>query len=212
MIEIESVSKSFGRQLILDEISLTISSGDRIAMLGRNGAGKTTLIRTILGEYIPDSGKVLIDGYSPITSRVESLKNISFVPQLPPPIKLTVHELINYTSKLSSFDEEEVIENCAFLDLDIKDNLNKSFFKLSGGMKQKVMIGIALARDSKILIFDEPTANLDFNGRDKFNQQLMKLNKDKILIFISHRIDDLSDIITREIELDLGKVIKDEKI
>ena len=90
MIEVKNVTKKFGSTLSLDNVSLTFEKNDYIALMGPNGAGKTTLIRLILGYYHPNAGEVLIDGLSPITDRLKVLEHISFVPQLPPPIKLSL--------------------------------------------------------------------------------------------------------------------------
>lgn len=77
-------------------------------------------------------------------------------------------------------------------------------------MKQKLLIAIALARDPKIFIFDEPTANLDPHGREKFYELLQKYKEDKLMIFISHRLEEIGDLVNKRVEMDLGKVVKDE--
>lgn len=99
MIKIQNVSKKFQKSLCLDDVSLEFKSGDKVAIMGANGAGKTTLIRAIMGYYHIDSGKVSVEGFEPIKHRVKVLENISFIPQLPPPIKISLHESINYTIK-----------------------------------------------------------------------------------------------------------------
>ena len=90
MIEIKNVIKKFGNSISLNDVSLTIGQGDCVALMGPNGAGKTTLIRLILGYYHPNSGQILINSMNPIQERVNVLQNISFVPQLPPPIKFSI--------------------------------------------------------------------------------------------------------------------------
>ena len=146
MIKIENLTKKFGQNISLDSVNCEFNKNDYIALMGANGAGKTTLIRSILGYYHPDEGKVLIDGLDPIKERVEVLKNISFVPQLPPPIKLNIEELMNYVSTSSGVDKELIKHYADEMKLDIKANVSKSFFKLSGGMKQKLLIAISLAK------------------------------------------------------------------
>ncbi|MCK9257448.1 MAG: ABC transporter ATP-binding protein [Sulfurospirillaceae bacterium] len=210
MIEVKNLTKVFGSQKSLDDISLNMKAGDRVIVMGQNGAGKTTLVRAILGEYIPTKGEVSIEGYNPTKQRDVALANIGFVPQLPPPIKLSVQELIRYATISSGASKEKIIEVCEFMDLEIKSHMKKLFFKLSGGMKQKLLIAIALARDPKIFIFDEPTANLDPHGREKFYELLQKYKEDKLMIFISHRLEEIGDLVNKRVEMDLGKVVKDE--
>ena len=90
MIKIKNLTKTFGVQNSLDNISLELNKGDSVIIMGQNGAGKTTLIRSILGQYIPSSGTIEVAGNNPFKNRVDTISKVGFVPQLPPPIKLTV--------------------------------------------------------------------------------------------------------------------------
>ena len=212
MIEIRNVSKKFGNALSLDNLTLTFKKDDCIAIMGPNGAGKTTLIRLILGYYHPNSGTVLVNGLNPIQERIRVLQNISFVPQLPPPIKLNLDELISYACKSTKIERKAILHFAKEMELDIEPNLNKSFFKLSGGMKQKMLIAISLARQSDIIIYDEPTANLDPTARDNFHRLLKNEARTKTALFVTHRIDEMQELINRQIYMDLGKVLTDEAI
>lgn len=212
MIKIKNLTKTFGTQNSLDNISLELNKEDRVIIMGQNGAGKTTLIRSILGQYIPTNGEIEVAGFNPFQNRVDTISKIGFVPQLPPPIKLTVEELINFAVKSSNIDKDEIVELCSKMDLDIKSHFKKIFFKLSGGMKQKLLIAIAIAKKPEIFIFDEPTANLDPKGRESFYEIIKEYSKNRLTIFISHRIEEVSNMVNRKIELDLGKVVLDEKI
>ena len=211
MIEIKNLSKKFDKTLSLDNVTLDFSKGDAVALMGANGAGKTTLIRSILGYYHPSSGSVLVKGLDPIKARTEVLKHVSFVPQLPPPIKLSLGELIYYVCQSSGVDEQRIYHYANEMKLDIKANLGKSFFKLSGGMKQKLLIAISLAKESEIVIYDEPTANLDPKARDDFYALIQESKKEKLTLFVTHRIEEVESIVNREIYMDLGKVVSDER-
>lgn len=212
MIKIENLTKKFGQNISLDNVSCAFNKNDYIALMGANGAGKTTLIRSILGYYHPDGGRVLIDGLDPIKERVEVLKNISFVPQLPPPIKLSIEELMDYVATSSGVDKELIKHYSNEMKLDINSNMNKSFFKLSGGMKQKLLIAISLAKKSSIIIYDEPTANLDPKARDDFYRLLKQNEEDKVLLFVTHRLEEVQELVNRQIYMDLGKVVSDEMV
>lgn len=96
--------------------------------------------------------------------------------------------------------------------LDIKANLYKSFFKLSGGMKQKLLIAISLAKKSNIIIYDEPTANLDPKARDDFYRLLKQNEDEKVLLFVTHRLEEVKELINRQIYMDMGKVVSDERL
>ncbi|NLC28486.1 MAG: ABC transporter ATP-binding protein [Campylobacteraceae bacterium] len=209
MINVYELTKTFGAQRALDSVSLELHLGDRVIIMGQNGAGKTTLARTILGEYIPSRGNILIDGFDPFKQRDRALARVGFVPQLPPPIKLSVQELIRYATVSSGASKDKILEICNQMELSVEEHMTKLFFKLSGGMKQKLLIAIALARDPKVFIFDEPTANLDPHGRMRFYELLQLYKEDRLMIFISHRLEEIGDLANRKIEMDLGKVIGD---
>ncbi|PLY08127.1 MAG: ABC transporter ATP-binding protein [Arcobacter sp.] len=212
MIQVSNLTKKFGSHISLDKISVDFNKNDYVALMGPNGAGKTTLIRSIMGYYHPNAGGVLINGLNPIKKRTEVLNAISFVPQLPPPIKLNLDELMKYIQTSSNVDKELIMHYANEMKLDIKNNLNKSFFKLSGGMKQKMLIAISLAKKSEIIIYDEPTANLDPKARDDFYRLLKDNEKEKISLFVTHRLDEVKDIVNRQIYMDLGKIQSDDRV
>jgi len=215
MIKINNITKKFGSTVSLDNVTCQFKKNDYIALMGANGAGKTTLIRSILGYYHLDKGDVTIKGLDPIKQRVEVLKNISFVPQLPPPIKLSISELMQYVSISTQIDTELIKHFASEMKLDLSKkgaNINKSFFKLSGGMKQKLLIAISLAKKSDIIIYDEPTANLDPKARDDFYRLLKQNEDDKVLLFVTHRLEEVETIVNRQIYMDMGKIISDETL
>lgn len=212
MIKVSNLTKKFGSHTSLDNVSVEFNKNDYVALMGPNGAGKTTLIRSIMGYYHPNAGEVLINGLNPIKKRTDVLDAISFVPQLPPPIKLNLEELMKYIQASSNVEKELIMHYANEMKLDIKSNMHKSFFKLSGGMKQKMLIAISLAKKSEIIIYDEPTANLDPKARDDFYRLLKENEKEKISLFVTHRLDEVKEIVNRQIYMDLGKIISDERV
>lgn len=212
MIEIKNVSKKFADQFVLKDIDLNIADGEQVLFVGQNGAGKSSLMRTILGEYIPTSGSVAIDGFDSFKQRSRALRGISFVPQTPPPLKLSLNELIYFAERTADASRADIVKFCDEMELDLGSNLNKPFHKLSGGMKQKFLIALAFGRASKAMIFDEPTANLDPSAREHFKTLLRKYAKDKSLIFISHRLDEVEGLVKRMICMDLGRIVDDKNV
>ena len=212
MIEIKNVSKKFADQFVLKDIDLNIADGEQVLFVGQNGAGKSSLMRTILGEYIPTSGSVAIDGFDSFKQRSRALRGISFVPQTPPPLKLSLNELIYFAERTADASRPDIVKFCDEMELDLSSNLNKPFHKLSGGMKQKFLIALAFGRASKAMIFDEPTANLDPSAREHFKTLLRKYAKDKSLIFISHRLDEVEGLVKRMICMDLGRIVDDKNV
>ncbi len=211
MIILEQVSKQFKRQQVLDNINLQIQPGEHIALVGSNGAGKTTLMRCLLGEYRSE-GTITIDGLNPRTHRQAVLARVGFVPQLPPPLKMPVSQLIQFAAGVCGTDPKRITEVTLRLGLDIQSLLQQPFVKLSGGQKQKLLIGIALGRNSDILIMDEPAANLDPKARQIFLELLKEKQEQAITLISSHRLDELVALVNRVLELDMGKVVLDESV
>jgi ABC-2 type transport system ATP-binding protein len=211
MIQFNQVSKQFKNIQVLKNIQLDMNAGDRIALVGSNGAGKTTLIRCLLGQY-NHQGSVLVDDLMPRENRELVLKRIGFVPQLPPPLKMPVEQLIDFSAKVSHADFDRIIHVAERLGLKTSELLNRPFVKLSGGQKQKLLISIALGRDTDILIMDEPAANLDPEARHIFFQLLAEKPKETIMLISSHRLDEVAALVNRVIEMDCGEVILDDHV
>jgi ABC-2 type transport system ATP-binding protein len=210
MINFQNLSKSFGKTLVLDKLDLRIDTGDRIALIGSNGAGKTTLIRCLLGEYVCE-GTVEVGGKNPREHRTEVLRQISFVPQLPPPLKMPVAELLRYSAQICGAPESEMRQIGTLMGLDFKEIGNRPFFKLSGGQKQKILIAIAMGRPASIIILDEPTANLDPQAR-QILFDLMNERLDHTMIISSHRLEEVAPLVNRVVEMDRGKVVLDDRV
>ncbi|MBT6094024.1 MAG: ABC transporter ATP-binding protein [Rhodospirillaceae bacterium] len=211
MIELDTVTKTFKRHRVLDAVSTSFADGDRVALIGSNGAGKTTLIRCLLGEY-KCLGDVRINGMDPTLKRREVLAKVGFVPQLPPPLKMPVGELIRFAASVSHADPADMENVSATLGLDIAAIRHQPFVKLSGGQKQKLLIGIALGRDCDALIMDEPAANLDPESRQSFFKLLAERQNGTVMLISSHRLDEIAALVNRVVELDQGQIVLDDHV
>ena len=209
MIRLDNLSKSFGRARALDGLTLSVEAGERIALVGANGAGKTTLFRCLLGEYAHE-GLVCVDGRDPRRERTEVLKLIGFVPQLPPPLRMPVGDLVAFATGVSGADATRIEAVAAALGLDVAEVVARPFVKLSGGQKQKLLIAIALGREARFLILDEPAANLDPPARAVLFDLLAR-RRDDTMIVSSHRVDEVAGLGTRVVELDRGRVAFDDR-
>lgn len=208
-MNIENLSKRFKSNIVLNNLNLKINPAQRVALVGHNGCGKTTLIRCLLGLY-QFEGKIDIFGVDIKDEREEALKRIAFVPQTPPALKGTVNEIVSLSAELCNFKVSDVEPIAAALGLKLNNCLSTPFKNLSGGMKQKLLIAIALTRKPQLLIMDEPSANLDPGARAVFFRLLSELPKDTTMLLTSHRVDELSGIVSRVIELDDGVIAMDD--
>jgi ABC-2 type transport system ATP-binding protein len=211
MIHFQNVSKTFKRNRVLDGIGLDIGLGERVALIGSNGAGKTTLIRCLLGEYTHE-GEVAIDGLAPRTHRTQVLATVGFVPQLPPPLKMPVGQLIGFAAALCGSDAQRIAGIARRLGLDVERVRSQPFVKLSGGQKQKILIAIALGRDARVLVMDEPAANLDPEARKIFFELLAERQHDATMLISSHRLNEVASLVNRVVELDMGRVVLDDRV
>lgn len=211
LIAVDRLTKSFKKTKVIENLSRDFKAGERIALVGQNGAGKTTLIRSILGLYKYD-GNIEVLGMNPRKEREKILQNIGFVPQIPPPIKMTVGEMLDFFGILTDTDKQKFITISENLGLDVKNNLHKPFMKLSGGMKQKLLVSFALGRSPKILLLDEPAANLDPKARTILFEYLHKFDKNTLMIISSHRIDEVETLVNRLIEMDMGEIVVDKEV
>ncbi len=211
MIQFQNVVKRFRRHEVLKGIDLNIERGHRIALVGSNGAGKTTLIRCLLGEYTCE-GQVTIDDLAPRENRRKVLAKVGFVPQLPPPLKMPVGQLIRFAASVCGSDPQRMTDVAGRLGLDTDRFRHQPFVKLSGGQKQKLLIAIALGRDSELLVMDEPAANLDPEARHIFFGLLAEKKDDAAMIISSHRLDEVAALVNRVIEMDQGKIVLDDRV
>lgn len=210
MIELGAVTKTFRRQRVLDGLDLSIATGDRIALIGANGAGKTTMIRCLLGEYTHE-GTITVAGHRPRRERRAVLGDIAFVPQMPPPLKMPVRDLMRFAAGTCGGKVADMEELAVRLGLDIAEVGAKPFYKLSGGQKQKILVSVALGRKARVLILDEPTANLDPAAR-RVLFGLLAERLDHGMIISSHRLEEISGLVNRVVELDHGRVVLDDRV
>jgi ABC-2 type transport system ATP-binding protein len=208
VIEIDHVSKRFGCVRALDSVSLEISAGERVALVGTNGSGKTTLLRALLGLIRVD-GQVRIGGSDVARAPEHALRELAYVPQISPPLDAPVREVIATFAALRGISPHACTDCAAKLGLPLAGTLATRFRDLSGGMRQKLLAAMALAAEPRILVCDEPTANLDAAARGAFLQQLEQRASDSILIVCSHHEADVRPLVTRIVELRDGSVVSD---
>jgi ABC-2 type transport system ATP-binding protein len=210
-IEVSGLHKSFRRHRVLDGVTLQVGVGERVALVGANGAGKTTLIRCLLGEYVFD-GTARVAGLDPRLQRRAALSRLGFVPQTPPPLRQTVGQLLRFAAAICGCGTSPIERVSERLGLDPRAIWRQPFAKLSGGQKQKLLIAIALGRAAGVLIMDEPAANLDPEARRIFFDLLAERADANTMLLSSHRLDEVSGLVNRVVELDAGRVVLDDRL
>lgn len=192
-IEFQQLAKSFGRQVALTGVDLLFESGSRTALVGPNGSGKSTLIRALMGTIVC-KGTILIDD-QPLLRPAALGCTLAYIPQFAPLTKAPVRDLLDAVCLLRGVKQSAVMDCASELSFDLKANLNKEVSALSGGMRQKLMISLALAAPVKLLVMDEPTASLDAEARAAFLQMFDRVAVDTTVILASHRPDELRSLV-----------------
>jgi ABC-type multidrug transport system ATPase subunit len=207
-LEIEHLCKRFGSTEVLRDVSLVIPSGARAALIGPNGSGKSTLIRAVLG-FVTCEGSVLLDGKDPIDDRDSLARRVAYVPQVAPQLAAPVEEVIGTVAELRGLDCANIAEVAREMDLHVADLARRPFRALSGGMKQKLLIALALAADAELLVMDEPTASLDDVARASFVRLLEQRAARATILLCSHRLDEVRHLVGRVVTMAEGRVASD---
>jgi ABC-2 type transport system ATP-binding protein len=210
-IEIQEISKLYGKQKALDSVSLSINKGEIVGLLGPNGAGKSTLMKIITSFIPPTSGKVYIKG---MDVQEESLKTRQFIGYLPEnnPLYLDMYVkeylqfvlgIYNLVHKVSAI--KNIIELTG-----LGPEQTKKIGALSKGYRQRVGLAQALIHDPEILILDEPTSGLDPNQLTGIRQIISDLGKEKTIILSTHIMQEVEAICNRVVIIDQGKLVADD--
>lgn len=212
MIHVNQVHKSYKNFVALSEVNLSISKGEIYALLGPNGAGKTTTINLILGFLEPDSGSITVDEIQPSKNTAEARKKMAYIPEN---VSLYPHlsgiENLDYFCKLASLKYkknalESFLNQCSLQE----EAQSKKVAGYSKGMRQKVGIAIALAKNASVLLLDEPASGLDPSASSELSSLLKKLAANGTTILMaSHDLFRVRETADRIGILNKGKLVKE---
>jgi len=204
-IELRHVTKRYGAVTAIHDINLSLGPAASIALIGPNGSGKSTLMRALMG-MLRTEGSIRLDGQDPYRDRNRIAGLMAYVPQAMPQFNFTVGEMVTAMRLIRGLAPGE-IEICAKrLRLDLFAILGKPVRDLSGGMKQKLMLALALAPRTRLLVLDEPTASLDGESRERFYDLLSERKQDATLILSSHRLEEIRQLVTQVVVLENGEI------
>lgn len=201
-IELDRVTKRYGKVVALDGVGLDVPAGARVALLGANGSGKTTLTRVVMG-LVRHDGEVRLGG-APRTPALAA--RISYVPQISPPWSAPVGEVIAAVAALRGIPAVRVAALAAQLELRVDAVAHRPFRSLSGGNRQKLLIALALAAAPSLAILDEPTASLDAAARQRFFELAADRMERATVVLCSHRLDELRTLVDHVVLLADGRV------
>lgn len=210
-LEIINVTKKYGDKKAVDNLSLTLTNGV-YALLGANGSGKTTLMRMIADVLKPTQGEIRLDGEKIVKLDAEYRNLIGYLPQNFGYYKdFTAEDFLYYFCALKgingSFRKSRTEELLKYVDLYCERK--KKIKTFSGGMRQRLGIAQALLNNPAILILDEPTAGLDPKERIRFRNLMTEMSKDRIVIYATHIVSDISFIADRVLIMKEGRFVAD---
>ena len=212
-IEIKEVTKLYGVQKALDNVTFTINKGEIIGLLGPNGAGKSTLMKIITSFITPNSGTVLINGVDVQEDELTTRQKIGYLPENNPLyLDMYVREYLAFVLRMykTSFDIKSRVEEMVVL-TGLKEESHKKIGALSKGYRQRVGLAQALIHDPEILILDEPTSGLDPNQLVDIRTIISELGKQKTIILSTHIMQEVEALCDRVIIIHKGKVAADDK-
>lgn len=206
MIIASNVSKKFGKLKALDDVSVTCSKGECIALIGPNGSGKTTLIKSILGMVVCDSGFITFNGKN-IKHHWQYRENIGYMPQIGRyPDNMSIGQVLNMMKDIRG-KKDMVLDEDLVNRFGLKDMLAKRMRTLSGGTRQKVSAALAFLFNPDVLILDEPTAGLDPVASEILKDKIIaEKNKGKLVLITSHILSELDGLISQVIYMQDGRL------
>lgn len=204
-IEFKGVSKSFRGARALSDLSFTIPHGRKVALIGPNGSGKSTLTRVMMG-LLAYEGEVWLDGRAPLEDRVEIARRLAYVPQTAPQLAAPVGEIVSAIAAVREIDPAAISTTASRLMLDLGEIAKRPLRALSGGMRQKLMLALALATGADLFILDEPTASLDAPSRQSFFELYSEIADGATLILCSHRLEEIQHLVDHVIALEGGRI------
>ena len=211
-IEVKGVTKLYGSQKALDNISFEARTGEILGFLGPNGAGKSTMMK-ILTTYIPPTeGKVNVCGYDIIDQSMEVRKHVGYLPEHNPLyLDMYVREYLGFIAGLHKIQKKEKRVS-EMIDLTgLGREQHKPIAQLSKGYRQRVGLAQALIHDPAVLILDEPTSGLDPNQLVEIRELIRTIGKQKTLMFSTHIMQEVEAICDRVIIINQGQMVADGK-
>lgn len=210
-IEVENISKVYGKQKALNHVSFKINKGEIVGFLGPNGAGKSTMMK-ILTTYIPATdGKAQVSNFDVSSNSKKVQKVVGYLPEHNPLyLEMYVREYLNFNAGVYQIPKsriEEVIELTG-----LSPEAHKKINQLSKGYRQRVGLANALLHNPEVLILDEPTTGLDPNQLVEIRQLIKSLGKEKTVLLSTHIMQEVEAICDRVIIINKGEIVADKKL
>ena len=210
-IQVQAVSKSYGTQLALKEISFYAKKGEIIGFLGPNGAGKSTMMKILTGYILPSKGTVFVSGINVLTNPIEAKATIGYLPEQNPLYQeMYVKEYLQFQAAIFKVSKETIAT--VIKTVGLTPEVHKKIGQLSKGYQQRVGIAAAILHNPDVLVLDEPTTGLDPNQLQEIRTLIKELGKDKTILFSTHIMQEVEAVCDRVIIIKKGELLVDKPI
>jgi ABC-2 type transport system ATP-binding protein len=212
-IEVRSLTKNYGEQKAIDNLSFSLAQGEIVGFLGPNGAGKSTTMKILTGYITPNSGEALVCGINVQAQPLETKRKIGYLPEANPLYyDMYVREYLDFVADVHEVNNKKVQIETVIKTVGLTPESKKRLGQLSKGYKQRVGLAAALIHDPEVLILDEPTSGLDPNQIIEIRDVIKSLSKHKTILFSSHILQEVEAICDRVIIINKGLLVADDQL
>ena len=211
-IIVSNISKQFGRQLALDNVSFSINPGEIVGLLGPNGAGKSTMMKIITCFIPPSSGEVSVHGFDIREQSLEVRKKVGYLPENNPLYtEMYIKEYLGFVAGIHHLGKSSAKRVAEMMDITgLMPEKSKKIGALSKGYRQRVGLAQAMIHDPEVLILDEPTSGLDPNQLVEIRNLIAEIGKHKTIMLSTHILQEVEAICNRAIIINQGRIVADD--
>lgn len=213
MIEIEGLTKRYGRHKVVDNLSFRCGPGEVLGFLGPNGAGKSTTMKMVTGFVAPSGGSARICGHDIETDTLAAQRRLGYLPEgAPLYAEMTPAQFLDFIADirgLSGNQRQERLDEVIQL-LHLGPVLNQTIDTLSKGFKRRVGLAQAILHDPDVLILDEPTDGLDPNQKHEVRELIRSMSEEKLIVISTHILEEVEAVCTRAIIIADGRLLVDD--
>lgn len=210
-ITVQNITKTFGSQKALNNVSFTINKGEVVGFLGPNGAGKSTMMRILTTYYKADNGDASVNGFDVLEAEKDVQKSIGYLPEHNPLyLEMYVKEYLAFNADVYNVDKSKI--NDVIQQTGLSPEAHKKIGQLSKGYRQRVGLAAALLHDPEVLILDEPTTGLDPNQLIEIRKLIREIGKEKTILLSTHIMKEVEAVCDRVIIISKGELVADKKL
>ena len=212
-IQVKELTKIYGQQKAVDNISFSAAKGEIVGFLGPNGAGKSTTMKIITGYLLADGGTATVCGIDVKEKPLETKKKIGYLPESNPLYyEMYVREYLDFIGGIHEIKNRKERVEEVIATVGLTPESKKKISQLSKGYKQRVGLAAALIHNPEVLVLDEPTTGLDPNQIIEIREVIKKLGQNKTILFSSHILQEVEAICDRVIIINKGKLVADDQL